>query len=210
MNFSLLLSLLLKIAAYEWPTVMEDKPRNVAYRDGVATMATQYAQVGSEGALISPEADPLMLAVIGWEESRHRPGVRDGDCGVVGPCNAVGPMQLSRSMPSFLAKIDEKLAGLKVNDLRDPDTAVRASYRLLRFWKEQCPGSPAHWLGAWAAGRCFKSPIELGVRRCVLAKGMADAAGVTFPDCPARKLRERRTLKIVARLKEQDKVEPAK
>lgn len=209
MNLALLLSLLLKIATYEWPTVMDDKPQNAKYREGLKVMTELYVKVGSEGAVLSADADPVLLAAIGYEESRHRPKVKDGDCGIGGGCNAIGPMQLARSTPWTLGNIDPTWKGMKIDQFRDPETAVKGSYRLLRYWKEQCPGTPAHWLGAWSAGKCFgKNAIELGVRRCILAKGIADAAGVTFPACATRKLHSDRIPKIVESLKKQT-AEPA-
>lgn len=202
MNLALLITLLLKIATYEWPSVMNDKPQNAKYREGLQTMAELYFKAGSEGAVLSPDADPILLAVIGYEESRHRPKVKDGDCGLGGGCNAIGPMQLARSAPWTLANIDPQWKGMKVEQLRDPQTAVKGSYQLLRYWKQQCPGTPAHWLGAWSAGKCFgKNAIELGVRRCMLAKGMADAAGIAFPACANRKIRSTQIPKIIESLK---------
>lgn len=203
MNLALLLSILLKISTYEWPTVMDEQPQNTKYREGLKTMTEFYLKSGSEGAVLSVEADPILLAVIGYEESRHRPSVKDGDCGFGDSgCNAIGPMQLARSTPWTIGNIDPSWKGMKIDQFRDPETAVKASYRLLRYWKEQCPGTPAHWLGAWSAGKCFgKTPIELGMRRCMLAKGIADASGVEFPTCPAKKIRASRIPKILELLK---------
>ena len=152
MNLALLLSILLKLATYEWPTVMDEKPQNAKYREGLKTMTELYVQVGSEGGVLSAEADPILLAVIGYEESRHRPAIKDGDCDNTEAhrCNAIGPMQLSRSTPWSLGNIDPTWKGMKIDQFRDPETAVKGSYRLLRYWKEQCPGTPAHWLGAWS------------------------------------------------------------
>jgi hypothetical protein len=203
MTFAVLLGLLLKIAGVEWASFSDDKPANNAYREGLRTMAKLYVDVGSEGKVVSKELDPILLAVIGYEESRHRPKVRDGDCihpnsGTV--CNAVGVMQLSRSTPGVLANIDPSWKGIQIDKLRDPETAVKGAYRLLQYWKEKCPGTPAHWLGAWSAGKCFPKPIRLGVRRCALAKGLADAAGVPMEACP-KPTDARHTLRLIAALK---------
>lgn len=202
MNLAMLVSLLLRLATYEWPSVMDDKPENAKYREGLQTMADLYVKVGSEGAVVSAEADPILLAVIGYEESRHRPKVRDGDCGIGGGCNAIGPMQLARSTPYTLANIDPSWKGMKVDKLRDPETAVRGAYRLLKHWKEQCPGTPAHYLGAWSAGKCFgKGTIELGARRCALAKGIAEAAGVELPACGTKPIRSKRVPRMIQLVK---------
>ena len=200
--------MLLKIATVEWPAVMDDKPQNTKYREGLQTMADLYFKVGSEGAVMSAEADPILLAVIGYEESRHRPKVKDGDCYGGESCNAIGPMQLSKSTPFTLANIDPAWKGTKLERLRDPETAVKGAYRLLRYWKQTCPGTPSVWLGAWSAGKCFKGAIELGVRRCHLAKAMADSAGVSFEAC-GRPAKSKRLSKFVAALKKADEV-PAK
>lgn len=201
MNVALLLSLLLKLATVEWPTVMDDKPANVKYRNGVKTMTELYVSVGSEGALISREADPIVLAVIGYEESRHRPRVKDGDCGIGNTCNAIGPMQLSKASPWFLSTIDPTWKGLKMEKLRDPETSVRGAYAMLKHWKKACPGTPSHWLGAWSAGKCFgKRPIDLGSRRCEMASAIAKASKVDFEECGGRN-RSRRLPRLLEALK---------
>lgn len=52
MNLAMLVSLLLRLATYEWPSVMDDKPENAKYREGLQTMADLYVKVGSEGAVV--------------------------------------------------------------------------------------------------------------------------------------------------------------
>lgn len=208
MNLAILIAMLLKLATVEWPSVMDDKPQNAKYRDGLKTMAELYVRVGTEGAVVSPEVDPILLAVIGYEESRHRPKVKDGDCYGAGHCNAIGPMQLSKSTPWTLANIDPAWKGTKLESLRDPETAVKGAYRLLQYWKKTCPGTPSVWLGAWSAGKCFPNAIELGVRRCHMAKAMTDAAGLEMQAC-GRAAKSKRMPRFIAALKKTEEL-PAK
>lgn len=187
MTFATLILILSKLAMVEQPDLHASK-RWSAYLDGMATMAGEYLDAGRAGTLISPDVDPLLLAVIGYEESRHRPSVKDGDCDNTEAhrCKAIGPMQLSRSLPSMMPRIDRDYAPITVDALRNPRSSVLAAYRLLRHYRDTCHGGPAQWLGAWSAGKCSAKPIALGVRRCQLAAAMADAADIEPIDCGNR------------------------
>jgi hypothetical protein len=186
MTVSQLFTLLLQLILVEAPYIQSGKPHLNRYLDGMHDMARIYLEVGAQGRIISPDVDPLLLAAIGHEESRHRPESVDGDCtntdhGKV--CRAIGPMQLNKAAPRLLASIDSKWKGYTAETLRLPQTNVEAAYELLAYWKRACPGTPAHWLGAWSAGKCFKRPIKLGKRRCAIAQALADAADVEPIDC---------------------------
>lgn len=187
MTFATLILLLSKLAMVEQPD-LHTSQRWATYIDGMATMAGEYLDVGRAGAIISPDVDPLILAVIGYEESRHRPSIKDGDCDNTEArhCKAIGPMQLSRALPTMMPRIDQDYAPLTVSALRNPRSSVLAAYRLLRHYRDTCHGGPAQWLGAWSAGKCSAKPIALGVRRCQLAAAMADAADIEPIDCGNR------------------------
>lgn len=178
--------LLTKIALVEAPTLHDGSPKHQEYLDGMHEMTRIYVDVGKAGTLISPDADPMLLAAIGYEESRHRPRSPDGDCAHLPAgvkCRAFGPMQLSKSTPGLLGDIDLSWKGSTLELMRDPATNVKAAYRLMVYWKDQCKGGPAQWLGAWSAGRCSRNPIPMGHRRCALARALGDAAGVEVAGC---------------------------
>jgi hypothetical protein len=189
MKIETLILILTKLATIENPSVEDGTEKNAAYLAGLRTMAQLYVEVGSEGRVISPEVDPVLLATIGYEESRHRPAVSDGDChlslrGPLEVCDAVGPMQVSRATPGVLARIDDEWKGTTVKELRDPRRNVEAAYRLLRHWNDQCEGQKLDGLfGNWAAGRCIKGTIAMGTHRCHLAQAIGEALGVTMEAC---------------------------
>lgn len=190
MTFIQLFTILVRLAILETPTLHDGQAKHQQYLDGMREMSRIYLEVGSPGDIVSRDADPLLLAAMGYEESRHRPNVEDGDCHFVEPrpqqaCNAFGPLQLNKATPAILGRIDQKWSGYTVEALRNPQTNVEAAYRLLRHYKETCQGGPASWLGAWSAGRCTKKPIRLGLRRCYLASAMAQAAGMAPIECGA-------------------------
>ena len=198
-----LFTLLAKIALVEVPSLHDGSAKNQKYLDGMNEMTTIYVDVGKAGLLISPDADSILLAAIGYEESRHRPKSPDGDCSYLRTgtkCRAFGPMQINKSTPSILGNIDLSWKGSTLEQLRDPATNVKAAYRLLTYWKDQCKGGPAQWLGAWSAGRCSARPIPMGHRRCALARALGDAAGVEVAGCDT-KLHDRHVGALIARLK---------
>lgn len=188
MKLETMILILTKLASIENPNVEDNSEKNTAYLAGLRTMAQLYVDVGKEGRVVSPEVDPVLLAVIGYEESRHRPAVHDGDChlSLKGPavCEAFGPMQVSRATPGVLVRIDDEWKGTTVKDLRDPRRNVEAAYRLLRYWNDQCEGAKLDGLmGNWSAGKCLKGTIGMGAHRCHLAKAIGEAAGVTIEAC---------------------------
>lgn len=189
MNLETLILILTKLATIENPNVEDGTEKNAAYLAGLRTMAQLYVDVGKEGRVVSPEVDPVLLAVIGYEESRHKPAVQDGDChlSLKGPavCEAFGPMQVSRSTPGVLARIDaSEWKGTTIKDLRDPRRNVEAAYRLLQYWDDQCEGAKLDGLlGNWSAGKCLKGTIAMGAHRCHLAKAIGEAGNVKIEGC---------------------------
>jgi len=201
-----LFTLLAKIALVEVPALHDGSPKHQTYLDGMNEMSRIYVDVGKAGLLISPDADSMLLAAIGYEESRHRPQSPDGDCSHLPggtKCRAFGPMQINKSTPSILGNIDLSWKGSTLEQLRDPETNVKAAYRLMVYWKDQCKGGPAQWLGAWSAGRCSRNPIPMGHRRCALARALGDAAGVEVTGCDT-KIHDRHTGRLIAELQKKN------
>lgn len=201
MTAILLFTLLAKMALVEAPDLHAGR-WNV-YLDGLHEMSQIYVDVGKAGLLISPDADPLLLAAIGYEESRHKPQSKDGDCSYLPggtKCRAFGPMQISKATPSILGKIDPAWKDSTLEQLRNPAQNVKAAYRLLQFWKDSCKGGPAQYLGAWSAGQCSSSPIAMGFRRCALARALGDAAGVEVEGCDTKR-HDRHTGRLIVELK---------
>lgn len=186
MTVAQLFSLLVKMALVEAPYLHSGKPHLNKYLDGMQEMSRIYLEVGAQGKIISSDADPLLLAAIGYEESRHRPQSVDGDCnntdhGLI--CRAIGPMQINKASPGMLGNIDPKWKGYTVETLRSPQTNVEAAYRMLAYYKDTCKGGPAVWLGSWSAGKCLSKPIPLGKRRCAIARALGDASGIEVTGC---------------------------
>lgn len=174
----IVLMLLMRLALLESPTLRDESPKNKAYIESVKTMSQIYVEVGGAGEVVSPKVDPLLLAAMGYEESRHRVRSKDGDCDRTEKpyCHAVGPMQVGKTLPKQMAKRDSWWATITTEKLREPRTSVEAAYRLLRYWKGACKGGPVEWLGAWSAGKCV-GKIQLGKRRCALAKAFGEEVG---------------------------------
>lgn len=187
MNLETLVLMLTMLARVEMPALDDGSERHVRYLAGLREMASHYLEVGKAGAIVSPEIDPLLLAAIGYGESRHQPKVRDGDCNtMIGGktiCAVVGPMQVSRGTMLTLGQTDTAWSKVTLAELRRPRTSVEAAYRLLAYHRSRCKGGVSHWLGAWSAGRCFDAPIAMGSQRCALAAAMARHAGVEPPQC---------------------------
>lgn len=211
MKLEVLLPILIKLAHVEAPLLDEDKNEaHKKYVDGARQMAALYIEVGNEGAVVSADVDPLLLAAIGYEESRHQPKVKDGDCSYLKSgtvCNAIGPMQLSRSTPGVLGNLDPEWKGKTLKDLRDPLTSVKGAYRLLKYWKDQCKGSTDTLLGNWSAGKCLGGPIGMGIRRCQLAKAMGEAAGVKVEGC-TRETDNKHVKRLIRKLKDKKDAAP--
>lgn len=204
MNVELLFKILVKLALIENPNLHDGSDKNQAYLDGLRQMTQLYVEVGSEGRVSSPDVDAVLLATIGYEESRHRPKVEDGDChlSLKGPpvCEAFGPMQVSRATPFVLRTIEpDEWKGVTVKDLREPRRNVEAAYRLLRYWSDQCSGSLDNLMGNWSAGKCLKGPIYMGAHRCALARAIGEAAGVEVGACT--RAAPPRSRKLAQRLK---------
>lgn len=182
--------LLAKMAIVENPNLNDGTNKNRTYLDGMREMTTIYVEVGKAGRLVSPEVDPLLLASIGYEESRHKPKVKDGDCNYLLPpfqkCNAFGPMQLAKSAPALLARIDgQHWQGTTLQAMYDPRTNVEGAYRFLNYWKDECGTTPASWLGSYGSGKCHKKPIAMAIRRCTIARALGNELGIKFEGCPA-------------------------
>lgn len=194
MTTEILITILLMLARVEQPRL--DATKHARYIDGVRRMASAYVEVGKEGALVSPVADAALLAAIGYEESRHRPYIEDGDCAhpMVGPkvCDSIGPMQISRAInrwPEF-----PQFASVRPEYLRSPSDSVAIAYGMLLHYKTKCRRGPDVWLSAYAMGRCpAHSAIKLGRRRAALAWAIAHAAGsddlprIVAPDAKTRR-----------------------
>lgn len=202
MDATKLFAILLKISTIEAPSLKDDGGGpGSKFLDGIQQMSKHYAEVGAAGELVSPEIDPILLAAVGYEESRHQPDVRDGDCTVKGICRVVGPMQLHKGTPIVLGNIDPTWKGVTVKQLRDPRKNVEGAYRMLKFFKAECANTtPDIWLGAYSMGHCTKQPIRLGTRRCAVAKAMAKHAGTDFAGCDTLP-KDRLSRKIIAGLK---------
>lgn len=205
MNETILFPLLVKLALVETPHLHDGGDKHSKYLESIHTMTKHYIAVGKAGEFISPEADPLILAAIGFEESRHRVNAPDGDCaypmsgGKV--CDSVGPMQISKVLPA-LFKADPFWAGMTTEKLRDPETSVKAAYNLLVYWKDQCKGGPVTALGSWSAGKCV-GKIAMGRRRCALAKALGEAASVEVAGCDTPSV-DKKTQKRVEAIKKKD------
>lgn len=185
MKVEVLLPILLKMASFEYPNIETESDKYAKQVEGIRSMTNLYVEVGGRGDIVSPDVDPLLLAVIGYEESRHGPLVQDGDCTKLPSgtqCSAFGPMQLAKSSPSMLKNIDPKWAGITVQKLRDPRVNVEAAYTILRYWKTECKGGPDTWLGSYMAGKCLRS-IPQGRKRCTLTHALGKATGVEIPAC---------------------------
>ena len=166
----LLLAMLVVLSAEVHDLASEDC---VDHRISVYELAELYHEVGSEGALVSPDADPYILAAWGFFESRWRVHSKDGDCHPNGRygdvCSSVGPMQVSKGATRwpYFAHMN-----LTVKKLRDPETNVRVAYEGLKFWKARCGGAISVTLDSFQRGRCAKRPSWEGRRRCALAAAM--------------------------------------
>lgn len=186
MSLEALFVALLALARVESPTLDETLHRR--YFESLRQMTALYVEVGKEGALVSNVADPLILAAIGYEESRHRTYIQDGDCrhtfGMTHTvCFSVGPMQLSRATPRWWSSIVPGET-LELADLRDPSRSVGVTYKLLQYWRDKCGGDVARWVGSWAAGKCTRYTIGLGRRRTALAGAIGHVMGLEVPALP--------------------------
>lgn len=193
MTTEILITILIMLARVEQPHL--DATKHARYLASIRTMASAYVEVGKEGALVSPAADAALLAAIGYEESRHRTYIKDGDCyhPMFGPkvCDSIGPMQLSRAInrwPGF-----PQFRNTKPEHMRSASDSVAIAYDMLAHYKQKCGKTPAVWLSAYAMGRCPSRAIELGRRRAAIAWAIAHAAGsddlprVSAPDAKSQR-----------------------
>lgn len=185
----------------EAPMLNQQPVRLADYVQGVSALVDVHDQV-SDGRLINHDMDVLLLTAVNYRESRLKNPTVDGDChsqaegigalpsaswpkGFVPKfktvCNAVGPMQLSRTNLSGLAHWPEVRKdfgaergwqesemgwGAKtsnpftVEELRDVKTNVRIAYGELEHWKNECRSSDKKeapvgvWLTAYRYGHC--------------------------------------------------------
>lgn len=150
----------------------ETRPNTQAYKAVVERMIAVDAKV-ADGSLVDTQTDRLLIAGIRFYESRFREKPADGDCFQKWTgertknakshkvCNAVGPMQISKSnlalVPVFpevraafvgikpwdhmvsVDKVDpwklHQKAPMTEAELRDPEMNVRLGYAILRHWK---------------------------------------------------------------------------
>lgn len=205
MTLDTLILLLHLLSRVEMPTVDDGSELHTRYLAGMREMAAHYLEVGRAGRLVSPEADPLILAAIGYGESRHQPKVRDGDCHpkLDGKphCEAVGPMQVHPSTMRVLGHLDPAWRGITTAQLREPRRNVEAAYRLLEHHRAECGQGPAQWVSAWASGRCWPRAITTGSNRCHLASAMAVRAGMQPLTCEG-KVRSKAFARLVAALRQ--------
>jgi hypothetical protein len=180
LTFAVLFQILSRLALVETPALHDGSEKNAKYLDKISHMTEVYIEASRDGALVSPDADAAMLAIIGYEESRHREKVVDGDCWQVNgarKCHSAGPFQLNMSIAGMLHNIDPHAPAIQIADLRNGHKSGAIAYRLLRFYKQTCHGGPAQWLGAYASGKCSQRPIRLGARRCAMASAILVAGG---------------------------------
>lgn len=206
MDVGILFGLLVKLAIVEVPHLHDGSEKNNKYLEGIHQMAEIYVDVGEEGALYSSDIDPIILSVIGYEESRNRPNSPDGDCYFTmnreKKCNSFGPMQISKIMPWYLKNLDpDYWEGVTEASLRQPDENVEAAYFLLNHYKKECKGGGlAHMFGNYMGGKCFKGAIAPGKKRCHIAKAMGESIGIKMPECPASAM-DSKTKNLVKSLK---------
>lgn len=174
----------------EVPYIQEE--RGKPWRDGIAALDTINEKVAAEGALVSPEVDAAVLAAIQFHENRWRPAGPEGDCVTTGglvasapsrsgrpvvftnrerfSCNSFGVMQLNKGAPIQLVVMDQEWKGIKLKDLRDPETNVRAGYTFLKYYKRTCKGNLGSWITAYGSGHCSGGHMSGGAKlRCKTA-----------------------------------------
>lgn len=142
-----LVALMFAMIARETPGFRKDPEceRAVAFREDIAKMAEIDQKIGSQGLLVSPEVDPIILGGIRFYEARFRSAPSDGDCSYVYPtytweerrkhevrgmlpkamvepkrvCPAIGPMQVSannRFIAPAWPEVRSQFSGIKTWD----------------------------------------------------------------------------------------------
>lgn len=119
-----------------------ESEKALAFRDDIAKMVEIDQKIASQGLLVSPEVDPIILGGIRYYEARYRSEPNDGDCYFKYPkysweerrkhevngmlpkhmvepkriCPAVGPMQINKNN-RFIApaweEVRSQFAGIK-------------------------------------------------------------------------------------------------
>jgi len=139
-----LVALMFTMIANETPGFRQnpDSEKAVAFKEDIAKMAEIDQKIGSQGLLVSPEVDPIILGGIRFYEARYKSKPRDGDCHFKVPnyskaewkkhavngllpahmvqpqkvCPAVGPMQISKNN-RFIApawpEVRQQFSGIK-------------------------------------------------------------------------------------------------
>lgn len=182
---SILTTLLIYTLSAEAPTII-DAPKFEKFREGVSDLVDINTKVAEDGKLVNEDVDTELLSTIELFEGRLRIKPKDGDCSTRYVksgnktiehryCNAVGPMQLSKQMVTWLPKTMSGWDDINVDSLRDPETNIRAGYDTLLFWKNTCKSNiPGVWITAYGSGHCPKNnrlDFE-GTRRCGVLTAM--------------------------------------
>lgn len=181
-----LIAIMLAMITKEIPWI-EKKPEKLAeYRADITKMVEVDRRWASRGLLVDARTDRLLLGAIRFFEARFSSQPRDGDCSFVRRhlseaqkralrdpktrllpawatqpqrvCNAVGPMQVSRTVRVLVQGWPEyQQLGLPqkltVEQMRDPELGVGVGYSVLSHWKK-CGGPPGVWITAYGWGKC--------------------------------------------------------
>jgi len=77
-----LVTLMFTMIANETPGFRQDpdSEKAMAFKEDIAKMAEIDQKIGSQGLLVSPEVDPIILGGIRFYEARYKSEPRDGDC----------------------------------------------------------------------------------------------------------------------------------
>jgi hypothetical protein len=168
----------------EAPNVARNDQLKSDFEKDITQMLEVHERVATEGYLVDPGYDFVLLAAVNYRENRMRLPAPDGDCGfshkyskvpsglwpdgykpvIKTVCNSVGPMQVGRgTIYNFKAWEElraELPAKMSEKDLREPTTNVVAAYGILRHWKNTCLDSGnkfapvSVWLAAYRSGKC--------------------------------------------------------
>jgi hypothetical protein len=190
----LLIAAMIAIAGGEVHNI--DEPAQADYRAGVSELARINIEVGSQGLLVSPEVDAVLLTGIQFYESRFRPDAPDGDCRMVGLghttrkiCSVQGPMQLMKGAGKLPLFVGTRFEGMSNPELKKPANNIAAAYRALVYYKELCGGPPGVWVTAYGFGHCPKRSLGKhstlhweGARRCALITAMLESTGTKPAD----------------------------
>jgi hypothetical protein len=163
-----IVTLMFTMIANETPGFRKDpeSEKAIAFKEDIARMAEIDYKIGSQGLLVSPEVDPIILGGIRFYEARFKSAPRDGDCEYKYPkysnaerkrlafngmipehmmrptrvCAAVGPMQISRNTRFIVPAWPE----------------VRQQFSGIKTWDKLV----ADGVGVWEVGRKDKMTIK--------------------------------------------------